>query len=65
MLVLIFGSKSGLGNDFGESDTKKTLLHVAFYCLFGQTPLRNNITMATAKVPDDQNLFEIVCCVLI
>ena len=28
---------------------------------FGQTPLRNRVTMATDKAPDDQKLFEIVC----
>ena len=32
---------------------------------FDQTPLRNTVTMATAKVPGDQKLFEIVCHVLI
>ena len=32
---------------------------------FGQTPLRNSTTMATAKVPDDQKLFEIVCYTLV
>ena len=31
---------------------------------FGQTPLRHSIVMATPKVPGEQKLFEIVCCML-
>ena len=32
--------------------------------LFGQTPLRNSIAMATPMVPGDQKLFEKVCYML-
>ena len=62
MLILICPSKRGFGDDFGQSDTKKKPL---FYVAFGQMPLRNRITMVTAKALDDQKLFEIVCYTLI
>ena len=32
--------------------------------LFGQTPLRNSIAVATPKAPGDQKLFESVFCML-
>ena len=32
-----------------------------FTLFFGQTPLRNNIAMATPKISGDQKLFERVC----
>ena len=35
-----------------------------FTSLFGQTPLKNSIAMATPKVPGDQKLFERVCYML-
>ena len=60
ILILIFGSKSDFGDDFGQYDTKTIILRL----LFGQTPLRNSIVMATPKVPGDQKLFERVCCML-
>ena len=60
MMILIFGSKSGLGDDFGQYDTKTIILRP----LFGQAPLRNSVVMSTPKVPDDQTLFERVCCML-
>ena len=53
MLTHIFGSKNGIGDDFSQSDTKQHY----FTSLFGQTPLRNRITMATPKGPGDQKLF--------
>ena len=59
-LILIFGSKSGFGDDFGQYDTKPIILRP----LFGQTPLRNSTVMATPKVPGDQKLFEKVCYIL-
>ena len=59
MLVLIFGSKSGFEDDFGQYDTK-----TIFTSLFGQTPLSNSIAMATPKVSGDQKLFERVCYML-
>ena len=36
-----------------------------FTSLFGQTPPRNSIAMATSKVPGDQKPFERVCYTLI
>ena len=57
MLILIFGSKSGFGNDFGQYDTK-TIILCPFLVFFGQTPLRNSIVMAATKGPGDQKLFE-------
>ena len=60
MLILIFGSKSGSGDDFGQHDTKTIILSP----LFGQTPLRNSIVMATPIVPGDQKLLERVCYML-
>ena len=60
MLILIVGSRSGLGDDFGQYDTKTIIL-----CrFFGQTSLRNSITMATPKVSGDQKLFERMCYTL-
>ena len=60
MLILIFGSKSDLGNDFGQYDTKTIIL----CSLFGQMPLRYNVVIVTLKVPGNQNLFERVCYML-
>ena len=60
MLILIFGSKSGLGDDFGQYGTKTIIL-----CpFFGQTLFRNSVVMAIPKVPGDQKLFERVCYML-
>ena len=60
MLILIFGSKSSFGDDFGQYDTKTIIL-----CpFFGQMPLRNSVFMATPKVPGDQKLFGRVCYML-
>ena len=50
MLILILGSKSGFGDDFRQYDTKIIILRH----FFGQTPLRNRVTMATPKIPGDQ-----------
>ena len=60
MLILIFVSKSGLGEDFGQHDTKTIISRQ----LFGQTPLRNIAVMATPKVQGDPKLFERVCYML-
>ena len=60
MLILIFGSKSGFGNDFEHYETKSIILRR----FFGQTPLRNSIAMATPKVTGDQKLLERVCYML-
>ena len=35
-----------------------------FTSLFGQTPLRNSVAMATPKAPGDKKLFERVCYML-
>ena len=63
MLILISGSKSGFGDDLGQYDAKVIILH-PFFAFFGQTPFRNNIVMATPKVPGNQKLFERVCYML-
>ena len=53
-MILIYGSKSGLGDNFGQYGTKTIIL-----CLFfGQTPFRNSVVMATPKVPGDKKLPE-------
>ena len=54
MMILIFGSKSSFGDDFGQYDTKTIILRR----FFGHKPLRSSIAMATPKVPCDQKLFE-------
>ena len=54
MLILTFGSQSGLGDNIRQYDTKSFILHP----LFGQNPFRNSIVMATPKVPGDPKLFE-------
>ena len=64
MLILIFGSKSGLGDDFGQYDTKTIIFMPVFHVFFGQTPLRNSTVMATPKVPGGQKIFERVNCML-
>ena len=56
ILDLIFGSKSGFGDDFAQKPL--------FYAAFGQTPVRNSVVIATPKVPGDQKLFERVCYML-
>ena len=58
MLILISGSKSGSGDDFGQYDTKTIILHPLLALFFGQTPLRNSIVMETPMVPGNQKLFE-------
>ena len=64
MLILISGSTSGLGDDFGQYDTKTIILHPFLAFIFGQASLRNSIVMATANVPGNQKLFERVCYML-
>ena len=59
MLILMFGSKNGFGDDFGQYDTKNI-----FYVAFWPKPLRNSIAMATPKIPGDEKLFERVCYML-
>ena len=61
MLILIVGPKSGLGGWFWKIWHKNHYLT----SLFGQTPLRSSIAMATPKVPCDQKLFERVSYTLI
>ena len=63
MLILISGSKSGFGDEFGQYDTKTIILH-QFLAFFGQAPLRNSVAMATSKVPGNQKLFEKACYML-
>ena len=59
MMILIFGSKSGFGNDFGQYDTQTIILprFLAKRLL--------DIALATPKFPSDQKLFERVCYTLI
>ena len=64
MRILIFGSKSGLGDSFGKYDTKTIILRLLLKLFFGQTPIRNSIAMATPKVSGNQKLFERVCYML-
>ena len=54
MLILIFGSKSGFWDDFGQYDTKTIILRL----FFGQTPFRNSVVMTAPKVAGDQKLLE-------
>ena len=44
MLILILGSESGFGDDFGQYDTKTIILRH-----------RNSVAMATLKIPSDKN----------
>ena len=46
MLILMFGSKSGFDDDFGQYGTKTIILRP----FFGQQPFRNSVVMATPKV---------------
>ena len=46
----LFWLKSDFGDDFGQYDTKSIILRP----LFGQTPLRNSVALATPKVPGDK-----------
>ena len=57
MLILIFGSKSGFGDDFGQSDTKSIIL-----CGFLAKRL---LEVALSWQHRDQKLFERVCYTLI
>ena len=60
MLIHIAGSKSGFRDDFGQYGAK-TIFYDHFWRFFGQTPLGNDVAMATPKIPGDQKLFERVC----
>ena len=60
MLILIFGSKSGFRDDFGQYEPKPIILRP----LLGRMPLRYSIVMAKPKVPVDQKLFERMCFML-
>ena len=53
ILILIFGAKSGLGDNFGQYDKNHYLS-----LLFGQMPPGNSAAMATPMVPGDPKLFE-------
>ena len=56
MPILIFSSKSGLGDDFGQYNTKLIIL----LRFLGKRLLE--IAFPWPKVPSDQKLFERVCC---
>ena len=59
MLILITGSKSGFGDDFGQYDTKTIIFH-----RFWPNASQNSVAMATPKIPGDQKLFERMCYML-
>ena len=56
MLILIYGSKSGFGDDLGQYDTKTTILQP--FLAFFQVPRRNNAVREAPKVPGNQKLHE-------
>ena len=55
MLLLILGSKSSFGDDFGQYDTKTIILRPF---------LAKRLLDIAPKVPGDQTLFERVCYTL-
>ena len=57
MLIHNTGLKSGFKDDLGQYDTKTIILR-PFLMFFGQTPLRNSVTIATPKIPGHQTLLE-------
>ena len=44
-----------------DNMAQKPLFYDHFRRFFGQTPLGNDVAMATPKIPGDQKLFERVC----
>ena len=60
MLILIFGSKGGLG-----TISDNMIQSHYFLSLLGQTPLRSSVAMATPNVLGHQNLFKRICYTLI
>ena len=44
-----------------DNMAQKLLFYAHFWRFFGQTPLENNVAMATPKIPGDQKLFGRVC----
>ena len=64
MVILISGSISSFGDDFGQYDTKTIILHLFLAVFFCQVPLRNSVVVATPKVPGNQKLFERACYLL-
>ena len=44
-----------------DNTAQKPLFYDHFWRFFGQTPLGNDVAMATPKIPGDQKLFERVC----
>ena len=58
MLILMAGSKSGFGDDFGQYDKKNIILRR----IFDQTPLKHSVVMTTPKIPGDQNY--LIGCVI-
>ena len=57
MVILIFGSKSGFGDDFGQYDTKTIILRR----FLAKRLLEIAFPWQTPKIPGDQKLFERVC----
>ena len=57
MLIHIVGSKVDLGT-ISDNMAQKPLFYDHFWRFFGQTPLENDVAMATPKISGDQKLFE-------
>ena len=60
MLILIFGSKSGFGDDFGQYGTKTIILRRFLAKHF----LEIALLWQHLRFPGDQKLFERLCYVL-
>ena len=63
MLILISGSKSGLGT-ISDNRAEKPLFYICFLRFFGQVPLRYSVFLTTPKVPGNQKLLERMCYML-
>ena len=60
MLILIFGSKSGFGDDFGQYDTKTIILRR----FLAKRLLEIALSWQHLRSPGGQKLFERVCYML-
>ena len=57
---MLQAQKVDLGT-ISDNMAQKTLFYDHFWRFFDQTPLGNDVAMATPKIPGDQKLFERVC----
>ena len=53
----MYGSKPNFRYDFLE--TRK--IRFRFWSFFSPTPVKNRVTMATAQVPGDQKVYQMMC----